>query len=577
MMSRATVRTFIAGALVGAVLGGIVGVGGSAAIVLQHPHFASRVKAWLTRPTSTDTILPIGSLADVTVRVDTSASGNAISPYIYGVSIADEATLRALGATVNRWGGNASTSYNWVNGHAWNAARDWEFRNGNYGNPSGRVADKFISDSMAAGAMPLMTIPGIGFVAKNDDNAVQSQGVPNQGGSPVAPGSPAIQGYDPTANRAATSVPSFPTKPGPFVLAPAPDSAAVYQDEWVHEMVQKFGSASNGVRYFTIDNEPDLWAEIHTDVHPARMSYADMLSMYEQYAQAVKAQAPNALLLGPDVSGWTGYFYSSLDRGSDNFATHADRAAHGGEAFLPWWLAQVAKADRQRGTRTLDLLDVHFYPQGQGVASDASDPSTQALRIRSVRSLWDPTYKDESWIDDRVQLIPRLKQWIAQNYPGTGVAITEYNWGGEKDASGAVALAEVLGTFGREGVSLATYWTYPEPSSPAGAAFRLYRNYDGKGATFGDVSLPVTVSQRGVTAFAARHTNSKETDVILVNEAPDQTASIHLDLGLTGKLTVMQFRVAGGSSDIDATPLSDLAAPLQLPPHSLTLVKVVQG
>jgi len=569
-------RVFIAGGLVGGILGGGVGLGGGALVLLQHPHFASRLRDALTARAAPEPTFAPGSLANVVVKVDTTASGRPISKYIYGVASADTATLLALGATVNRWGGNPSSRYNWANGHAWNASRDWEFRNGNYGNPTGRVADQFIADTLAAGAVPLITVPSLGYVAKNDDNGTQSIGVPPQGGPPLAAGSNAIAGYNPTGNQRATSVPSYAVKPGPFSLNPAPNSAAVYQDEWVHEMEQKFGAAPKGVGYFAIDNEPDLWSFTHTDVHPTEMSYADMLAMYEQYAVAVKAQDPTALLLGPDVSGWTSYFYSALDRGSDNFATHADQSAHGGQAFLSWWLGQVAKADRQRGSRSLDLVDVHYYPQAQGVFSDASDPATQALRIRSVRSLWDPTYTDESWISDQVQLIPRLQKWVAQQYPGTGIAITEYNWGGEDDASGAVALAEVLGIYGREGVTLATYWTYPDPKSPAGAAFRLYRNYDGKGGTFGDKSIPVTSSQAGVVAFAARHSDSGETDVVLVNEAGNQTATVHLDLGL-GKVGATQFLLAGGSSTIVPSPLGDLSQPIQLPPYSVALIKVARA
>jgi hypothetical protein len=545
-------------------------------VLIHHPNFAARLRAALT-PARNVPSIPPGSLANVVVRIDFSASGSPISPFIYGVANADEASLRALGATVDRWGGDPATRYNWANGHAWNAARDWEFRNGNYGNPHGSVANAFVASAVAAGAVPLITIPSIGYVARNDDNGTQSVGVPAQGGPPAAPGSSAIAGYDPAANRKVTSVPSFATKPGPLTLTPPADSAAVYQDEWVHQLEQRFGAAPKGVGYFAIDNEPDLWAELHTDVHPVRMSYADMLSNYEEYALAVKAQDPSALLLGPDVSGWTGYFYSGLDRGSDNFATHADRAAHGGQPFLPWWLGQVAKADHARGTRSLDLLDVHYYPQGQGVFSNAADPATQALRIRSVRSLFDPNYTDESWIDTPVELIPRLKQWVAQQYPGTGLAISEYNWGGEKDASGAVALAEVLGIYGREGVSLATYWTYPPPASPAGAAFRLYRNFDGKGATFGDISIPSTSDHAGIVAFASRHSDSHEVDVILINEANNQAATVHLNLGIGGTGVATQFQVAPGSSTIAKSPLADPSQPITLPPYSVTLIQVVQG
>ena len=571
MTSRGGLRTFVAGALVGILVGGLVGAGGATAVLLLHPHFASRLHSALVGSSSSVVIVP-GSLADVMVDVNMAAAGSPISPYIYGVASADRATLIALGGTVDRWGGNPSSRYNWVNGHAWNAARDWEFRNTNYGNVKGSVADQFVADAISAGAVPLVTIPSLGWVAKNDNNTTRSLGVPASGGPPLAPGSAAIAGYDPAGNQHATSVESLASASGS-----TPTSGAAYQDQWVRELVQRFGAAPKGVAYFTIDNEPDLWSTTHTDVHPVRMSYADMLANYEQYATAVKAADPTALLLGPDVSGWTGYFYSDLDRGTDNFATHADQAAHGSEPFVPWWLSQVAQADRQRGSRSLDLLDVHFYPQAQGVFSSATDPGTQALRIRSVHALFDPNYTDESWIATPVDLIPRLKQWISQQYPGTGLAITEYNWGGEKDASGAVALAEVLGIFGREGVSLATYWTYPPPSSPAGAAFRLYRNFDGHGATFGDISLPVTSSRPGITAFASRHSNRDEVDVVLVNESPDQTASVHLNLGSGGGRVATQFQVAAGSSTIVQSPLADLSGTVRLPPYSVTLVRVVQG
>ena len=45
--------------------------------------------------------------------------------------------------------------------------------------------------------------------------------------------------------------------------------------------------------------------------------------------------------------------------------------------------------------------------------------------------------------------------------PGTKLAITEYNWGGTESLNGALAEADVLGIFGREGVGLATMWDPP--------------------------------------------------------------------------------------------------------------------
>jgi hypothetical protein len=513
------------------------------------------------------------TLGLVTVRLDPHAPGHRISPLIYGVSAADPDTVRALGATLDRWGGNPSSRYNWVNGHAWNAGRDWQFRNVNYSGQPGSAADSNVSGVLAVEATPLLTVPTLGFVARDDNNENRSQSVPAEGGPPLKRGSQAIQGYDPAPNQAATSLPSFARTPASTLNAPSPAAPAVYQDQWVSHLVTRFGVGGGGVRYYAMDNEPDLWSTTHTDVHPARMGYDDVLANFESYATMVKEQDPRALVLGPDVSGWASYFYSDLDRGADNFATHADRKAHGDQPFLPWWLSQVSQADNARGSRSLDLLDVHYYPQGQGVYSDAKDAATQARRIRSVRSLYDPSYQDESWIGDRVMLIPRLKQWISDAYPGTGLAITEYNWGGQNDASGAVALAEALGVFGREGVELASYWTYPPPDSPAGAAFRLFRNFDGHGAAFGDRSLPITSSDPRVAAFAAGHSNSGEIDVLVANESLTESSSVALaQVGSSYRAT--QFRLAAGSSRIVPAPMAADEV-VSLPPLSLSLVRLM--
>jgi len=562
------------------VAGGITASACGTYLVIAHPGFVSRVERHLVQGwaslAATESPQPAAEapLGGVIVRIDTLAGAAPISPLIYGVAFADPAYLRELGATVNRWGGNATSTFNWDNGSATNAGRDWEFRNQG---GSGDAADAFISQSLAAGAQPVMTIPTIGWVAKNSDNNTMAIGVPSQGGLPVAPGAEAIAGYDPTANRARTSVPSLPSSNGALASGPDPSAPVVYQDAWVHYLATKFGTGPKGVTYFEMDNEPDLWWITHTDVRPAETSYADMVKEFTSYADAVKSVDPSAKILGPAVSGWTGYQFSALDRGKDNFATHADRQAHGDVPFLQWWLQQIALHDRSIGKRTLDYLDVHYYPQAANVASaHASDPATQALRLRSMRSLYDPTYADESWIAQPVDLIPMLKSWIAKSYPGTGIAISEYNFGGEFDASGAVALAEALGIFGREGVYMADYWTNPPRNTPAAAAFRLYRNFDGHGATFGDLSLPVASGSRQVAAFASRHSDTGEIDIVLANESLNQTATVQLQLAGIDSYKAQQFVIHPGSSDISPEALDSTAGTLSLEPLSVRLIRLTR-
>ena len=87
-----------------------------------------------------------------------------------------------------------------------------------------------------------------------------------------------------------------------------------------------------------------------------------------------------------------------------------DRAAHLNMDYLPWLLSQL----RADGRRLLDVFSVHYYPQGGEFGNDVTT-TMQLLRNKSTRSLWDPTYVDESWIagteegNIAVQLIPRMK------------------------------------------------------------------------------------------------------------------------------------------------------------------------
>ena len=341
----------------------------------------------------------------------------------------------------------------------------------------------------------------------------------------------------------------------------------------------RFGTAAaGGVAYYAIDNEPDLWSYTHTDVHPVRPGYQDMLDVFLEYATAVKDVDPTAHVLGPTLSGWTAYWYSALDRGSDAYRTHADRRAHGDVPFLAWWLNAVRVHDEAVGRRSLDVLDVHFYPQGAGVFSAADDATTAALRLRSTRALWDPDYVDESWIAEPVMLIPRLQDWINRYYPGTRLAIGEWNWGAETTMNGALAIADVLGIFGREGVDMAAYWTSPPADSPGARAFSMYTNYDGHGRGFGDRALAAVSSAPDyVAAYASVDTATDDVIVIALNKSPDLDlpAVIRLDTPWRGRASI--FRLAPGHAEIQGhgdVEIDGSTFGLTLPAYSITLLRI---
>lgn len=493
---------------------------------------------------------PHPAQTEIAVEVDVSAGWHPISPYIYGMAAAPKRHLTDLRLGLNRWGGNDKSRYNWVHGDATNAARDWYFAN----RPAGMkrqtlrapssAADQFVSLTRSTGAATLLTIPTLGWVARDANIANRSVQVPAQGGEPLPGNTGSITGYNPASNRRRTSVRSVARKKAPFTPRPALRGETVYQDEWVHHLTRQFGRANaGGVRFFAMDNEPDLWDTTHTDVHPARPGYDELRATFLEYARAVKAVDPDVQITGPVSWGWIGYQYAPLDRGDDNFRTHADRKRHGDKPFLLWFLEQVRRADRAGGKRTLDVLDVHYYPQGQGLfpGKKREEDRTRARRIRATRSLWDPSYVDESWIGEPVRLLPRLKEWIASGYPGTRIGITEWNWGGNRDISGGLAAAETLGVFGRDGVYLANFWAYPPYNSPVYLAFKLFRNADGRGHGFGDQSCQAqSAAPELVSCFAATEKASGALTLVFINKMPQTTASV--------RLRVKGWRSPGGSA-----------------------------
>ena len=517
----------------------------------------------------------------VAVTITVGAAEHPISPYIYGVAFAPTDYLKSLNLRVNRWGGNDKSRYNWQQGNARNAARDYRWMNGPVDNtivknaPSS-AADKFVAANKLAGASTLLTVPTLGWVAKDTDNSHASQNVPGAGGTAIPGTDGAIAGYDPAANRNITSVRSEARRP-----ASGAQPGVVYEDDWIRHLKASFGPASaGGVTFYAMDNEPDLWDYTHTDVHPARAGFDDVLAEFLDYSNAVKDVDPTAQVTGPVSWGWTGFEYSALDRGDDNFHSHKDSDAHGDMWFLPWFLKKVHEHDVKTGRRSLDVLDVHYYPQGQGIYGSAADPDTTRRRLRATRSLWDPSYPDESWIGKPIDLIPRLQSWVAKYYPGTKIGLTEWNFGADGDIGGGLAIADVLGDFGREGLYLGNYWAYPAKDSPGYLAFKLYRNADGANHGFGDISEScVSSSPADVAAYAAKDSKTGLLTVMLVNQTTRAVAHVPLVIhGISGTARIADaWRLDASKPSTlqrDTREIGLRPGSVTLSPRSVTLYRI---
>lgn len=484
------------------------------------------------------------ALASLTVTVHPDLVEGVISPYIRGLSgDADAEYLRDVGITVDSWGGNPSTRYNYGQGHAWNSGADYQYRNGNYG-AQGDAARQFVATSLAGGASVRLAVPTLGWVAKNDDS--------NTCSFPDGAGGCGTAGGASCHHKGAVADPTTAN------VASTPDSVRT----WIAGLVT---DPAVELRFIAMDNEPELWGVNHYDVHPDCTTYEEVLDRYLTYADAMHDVAPKALLMGPVTCCWFSYWKAAPGPANGD---HTD--------FVAWFLQQLSRHDQQRGRRTLDVLDVHYYPQSD-VYNDKADAATSARRLRSTRSLWDPTYTDESWIDDQIQFIPRLRDIAAKNYPGTTIGISEWNFGADGTMNGALAIADVLGIYGEQGVYEASYWRSPKARTPGYFAFKMFGNFDGQGSSFGGEALAAPSSDvTRLGSYAALDRASGHLRVVLINKSPDRNETVHVDLGgYRGAAEGRRFEYSGANADqITNGPVTVVRGGVDvvLPASSITLI-----
>lgn len=522
-------------------------------------------------------VLPFGIHADaqVAITVDAAADRRPINPMIYGTAFATTAQLLDLNSPLNRHGGNATTRYNWQQ-NATNRANDWYFQSLDDGSATpGDAGDAFIQLTKSGAAQPAMTIPIIDWVAKLGPNRqrLSSFSIAKYG----AQTGNDWQWFPDAGNGVRTN--------GQFVTgndkndANTPNSVALQQG-WMQHLIDRWGNSSGaGVKNYILDNEHSIWFSTHRDVMPTGSTMDETWAKMRDYAVMIRSQDPTATIWGPEEWGWNGYLFSGYDQwfaSPSNGYARPDRAAHGNMDYMPWLLKQFKDHETQTGTRVLDVFTLHYYPQG-GETNDDVSPAMQARRNRSTRSLWDPNYTDESWINAQVKLIPRMKEWVAQYYPNTKIGITEYNWGAENHINGATTQADIYGIFGREGLDIGTRWTTPATGSLAYNAMKMYRNYDGNKNGFGETSVRTTVpNPDAVSAFAAERSVGGALTIMVVNkEATSRQTTILLsNFSAAAAVQVWQLTSANQITQQPNAAVVSNSISTTLPAQSITLLIV---
>ncbi|MCW5941251.1 MAG: hypothetical protein KIS66_03410 [Fimbriimonadaceae bacterium] len=495
----------------------------------------------------------------ITVTLSTATPVGPISPYVYGINALNAVTGDPAHFSIVRIGGNRHTAYNWET-NASNAGSDWYFQN-----------DGFLEEADTPGLAMTKTLDPMfatrrgGLVQLSLQDYVSAD---KNGGGDVR-NSPDYLNTRFHRNWRTNS---------PTGARPTRSDRNVFQGQFVRALHERYlpNVRQGQPLWFCLDNEPGLWAYTHAEVHPDKATYAEMLARSVPMATTVKQIAPEAKIVGPSGFGWF-ESYNLVNAPDAN-----------GRSFTDFYLDGFRTASQSAGTRLLDYLDYHFYSEhrdasNRRVTDGDTDAVASAARVNAPRSLWDETYVENSWItrdmlgNQPLRFIADHRDRIANHYPGTKLALTEWNFGADHHISGAIATADALGCFGRYGVELATHWELNwQDTRFSRAAFRMYRNFDGRGSTFGDVSIDASfpTGERGrLSVWASRFRADPGHYVLVLLNKTEGPLLVQVS-GLTWSAAMARAFVLAGDSP-EFTPVSGVSPSVTLPAMSATLIDVL--
>jgi hypothetical protein len=496
--------------------------------------------------------------AAATVTLGTPA--HAISPHVLGVNWGPQKTLRDIGAGGNRWGGNRSSKYNWKDDID-SAGSDWFFLN-DYGVEPGTPETsksyyRFVKETLDAKVPVNFAIPITPFVAKKHPTKGQRYcSYPTS----LYPKQERTDGQGCGNGRTPDKKPIFGNDPNLGMTKNSPE----LQKQFVETVVKLFGKADKGgVAFYSLDNEPGLWMHTHRDTMPLGISADELVRMNVEYATAIKAADPTAKVIGFGAWGPKELAGSNFDYYKAGVAnghelpeewSFQEQPKRGGDTQLVYFLKELKKAEAKAGKRLIDVIDIHWYPEVYAKTSLGRkerslndvpyDPAFTPVQFEALREWWDPTFEPkpplESWTydpdpkKDRTwrpyhPVIPALRKLLDTHYPGTKLAINEYDTGSPEHYHGALLRAAALGFFMREDLYMAQNWHQTGSAHSIYFAQKLYGNYDGQGSKVGGRYVPATSSSPDLYAFGAKQ--GVTSTVVLVNRNKSTPLEVTLTLG----------------------------------------------
>ncbi|MCW3085950.1 MAG: hypothetical protein JWP12_3316 [Bacteroidetes bacterium] len=478
------------------------------------------------------TLIGFQALAQtITVNVDASSGRKPVSPYIYGknnnlsddpgspTSAAQWKLMRDAGLHFTREnGGNNASKYNWrlkLTCHP-----DWY--NNIYPSNWDYVA-KTLQDSLPA-VQAQFGFQLIGKAASNTSNNFNDYAY---NGSTWWSGTQQNLAGGGVPNGAGGSAASVNGNPNLYLENWPADSTVGILDHW-------FGSAGlsynpNVLKYWSMDNEPDIWYGTHDDVMPTEPTAEAFMQLYFAVAKKARAKFSGVKLTGPvPASEWQWYAWNNAK------ITAADGLQY---TWLEFFIKRVSEEEASSGIRLLDVIDIHSYPNETNSADIVqlhriyfdtaySYPGANGVKTTAA-SGWDNSITQE-FVFERCNRW--LNHYMGPNH-GVKLGVSEYGFTNNNANVTSVSYGSVLGTFADNGVEYFSPWYWYPGMWETLHLFSCYSKHTRVAS--------VSTDETTVSGYSSLNTANDSLTVILINRS--------LSASKTVTLNVSNFTIPNGT------------------------------
>ncbi len=456
----------------------------------------------------------------VTVTVDLTKNTVPVSPYIYGKnnvlpntflsSGTNTEVSRAIAAgvrLVRQGGGNNSTKYNWrlkLSSHP-----DWY--NNVYANDWDVAAQNL--QNKLPGVQGMWSFQLLGKAAANTQHNFNDWGY-NQ--SQWWSGVNQNLAGGGQANPAGGAQALVEGNPDLYLEEWTSDSTVGILDKWFG--ANGLGYDKNVIKYWDMDNEPEIWSGTHDDVMKTQCSAEEFMQRYFKVAKAARAKFPDIKLVGPvPANEWQWFRWGS------------DAISYNGKKYcwLEYFILRIAEEEKATGIRLLDVLDIHYYPGSQDPATilqfhrvffDRNYVYPEANGLHTLNGGWDTSLNKE-------YILGRCSDWLTKYIGadhGVGLAVTESGINTSNSNVQAVWYASTLGEFMKNGVEIFTPWSWSVGMWETIHLFSRYNHENFVPATSQDETL--------VSAYPTINESHDSMTVVLVNRSLTETRNVTLSL-----------------------------------------------